>query len=303
MTPHGADGRALAIAAGSVFATGALYILLEDVVKTGNWTMEHAITVITLLGTIAVGHLAQTSRGLFAKLGFSVLFLAGTALTTYTSIGRQAELTDTQVLSAEVTNSAIVRKQVELAKARTRLDQANAAADKEMTGEKCGRRCQDWKLRATEVQANIERLEADIKALGPQKPIAAKADKMAKVLALFGWPEGATKATVILIEPFAYSLFFELGSILSFGYGFRPSPKWRSATKEPEPEPKKQSAKSRPDHPVLRVLQSSNRPLTNDELAAAMGVSKGEASKRRAEVASRLQETRSGRHVFTSLIN
>jgi hypothetical protein len=303
MTPHGADGRALAIAAGCVFAAGALYILLEDVVKTGNWTMEHAMTVITLLGTIAVGHLAQTSRGLLAKLGFSALFLAGTALTTYTSIGRQAELTDTKVLSAEATNSAIAGKEVDLAKARIRLDQATAAADKEMTGEQCGRRCKDWKLRATEVQANIGRLEADIKALGPQKPIATKADKMAKVLALFGWPEGSAKAALMLIEPFAYSLFFELGIILSFGYGLRPRPKWRPCPKEPEPEPKKQSAKTRPDHPVLRVLQSSSRPLTNNELAAAMGVSKGEATKRRAEVAAWLQETRSGRRVYTSLVN
>jgi hypothetical protein len=303
MTPQGAEGRALAIAAGCVFMAGALYILLEDVVKTGNWTMEHAITVITLLGTIAVGHLAETSRGLLAKLGFSALFLAGTALTVYTSVGRQAELTDTRVLSAQATNSAIAGKQTDLAKARLRFDQANAQAEKEMTGEQCGRRCQDWKLRATEVQAHIGRLEADIMALGPQKPVTAKADKMAKVLALFGWPDAPAKAALMLVEPFAYALFFELGSILSFGYGFHPCSRSRPAKKEPETEPEKVPAKNRPDHPVLRVLHSSRRPLTNDELAAAMGVSKGEASKRRAEVATLLREKRSGRHVHISLIN
>jgi hypothetical protein len=302
MQAHTTEGRTVAIAAGCAFTAGALYILLEDVLRTGNWSMEHAMTVITLLGTLAVGHLAERSRGLFAKLGFSALFIAGTALTVYTSVGRQAELTDTKVLSAEATNSAIARKQADLMKARARLDQANAMVQKEMTGERCGQRCSDWKLRATEVQSNIGKIEADIAGLGPQKPVAAKAEKMAKVLALFGWQELPAKAALMLIEPFAYSLFFELGSIISFGYGFRPRPQLVPARKEPEPEARKAPA-TEPDHPVLRVLHSSSRPLNNGELATAMGVSQGEATKRRAEVAGKVQETRSGRHVYVSLVH
>lgn len=301
---HTTEGRALAIAAGCVFTAGGAYILLEDVVKSGNWTLEHAMTVITLLGTIAVGHLVNRSRGLFAKLGFSALFLAGTALTVYTSVGRQSELTDSRVLSAQATNSAIAEKHTDLEKARLRLSQANAMADKEMTGETCGRRCKDWKLRATEVSANIERIEADVKALGPQRPVAAKAEKMAKVLALFGWPEAQAKAALMLVEPFAYSLFFELGSIICFGHGFRPRSKPFPARKEPEPEPERVPRNTIDrSHPVLRVLHSAGRPLSNDELAARMGVSKGEASKRRAEVAGMLQETRSGRYVQIGLVN
>lgn len=51
-------------------------------------------------------------------------------------------------------------------------------------------------------------------------PVAPKAEKMAAVAATFGADKAQAKATLMLIEPFAYTLFFELGSIISLGYGF-----------------------------------------------------------------------------------
>jgi len=53
--------------------------------------------------------------------------------------------------------------------------------------------------------------------------------------------------------------------------------------------------------PVLEVLARARRPLSNDELAAAMGVTKGEASKRVAALAGRLRKERDGRRVAISL--
>jgi hypothetical protein len=49
------------------------------------------------------------------------------------------------------------------------------------------------------------------------------------------------------------------------------------------------------EHPVIAALRSADRPLSNDELAAAMGVSKGEASKRRREVDQHLTVHPDGR--------
>ena len=54
------------------------------------------------------------------------------------------------------------------------------------------------------------------------------------------------------------------------------------------------------DHPVLSALRKAGRPLTNDELADAMSVTKGEASKRRQEVQDRLIEKREGRYLMVS---
>ena len=160
------------------------------------------------------------------------------------------------------------------------------------------------KARAREVAANVTAIETKLAVMGPQKPVASKADKMAKVLALFGFSEPKAKAALMLLEPFAYALFFELGSILSLGYGFRPDAREFPAKKQfPEPETEPETEKSTPKatHPVLRVLHSASRPLTNDELAARMGVTKGESSKRRGEVAHLLQERRQGRYTLVSL--
>lgn len=51
------------------------------------------------------------------------------------------------------------------------------------------------------------------------------------------------------------------------------------------------------EHPVLAALRNAGKPLTNDELAGAMGVTKGEASKRRREVQEKLVERRDGRYL------
>lgn len=54
-------------------------------------------------------------------------------------------------------------------------------------------------------------------------------------------------------------------------------------------------------HPVVVALRQHPAGLSNDALARAMGVTKGEASKRRAEIAPLLQETRHGRHLQVRL--
>ena len=54
-------------------------------------------------------------------------------------------------------------------------------------------------------------------------------------------------------------------------------------------------------HPVLVALRDAGRPLTNGELAAAMNVTHGAATKRRAEVAAQLLERRDGRRKLIEL--
>lgn len=222
-------GRILAIVAGTAFTVGGIVILLgEALTRPAEWTTYHALTILTVFGTIAAGHLmatASSGKRFLAALGFAMLFTVGTALVVYNSVGRQAEVADTKVLTAEATNTAIADKTAELVKARARFDDASKYADGEMTGEKCGPRCKDWRLRATEVQAHIAALESEIAALGPRKPVNAKAAEMAKVAALFGFNESQAKAALMLLEPFLWTLFFEVGSIVSLGYAFGGRPK------------------------------------------------------------------------------
>jgi hypothetical protein len=54
-------------------------------------------------------------------------------------------------------------------------------------------------------------------------------------------------------------------------------------------------------HPVIDALIRAGRPLNNGELAKAMGVCDGEATKRRREVSHVVNTRRAGRHVLVSL--
>lgn len=65
---------------------------------------------------------------------------------------------------------------------------------------------------------------------------------------------------------------------------------------QPEPLPAISS-----DHPVIVALRRTKRPLSNDELASEMGVTKGEASKRWREVSDQLSITREGRELRIAL--
>ncbi len=97
MTTTNTAGRGLAIAAGVVLASGTLAILFEDVLMHGaQITLKHWLTLVTVSGTMMVGHLADMARRQrhwMSVLGFTALFLAGTGLVVYSSVGRQAEKT------------------------------------------------------------------------------------------------------------------------------------------------------------------------------------------------------------------
>ena len=221
-------GRLLAITSGMAFSVGSLVILMGDVLtKPDMWEQYHVLTVITVAGTIAAGHLmakARSARHWLGALGFGVLFLAGTLLVVYNSVGRQAATTEAVAMTAEARNRAISDKLADLDSARTRLSYAQRQADKEMTGERCGRRCKDWQQNAIDVSHTIAALETELASLGPMTPVAPKAAKMAAIMALFGADEKKAKAALALIEPFLWTLFFEIGSIVSLGYAFRDVP-------------------------------------------------------------------------------
>jgi hypothetical protein len=52
------------------------------------------------------------------------------------------------------------------------------------------------------------------------------------------------------------------------------------------------------DHPVLAALEAAGKPLSVTELAAAMRVSVGEASKRWQELGGQVEARRAGKHVL-----
>jgi len=334
-------GRALAIAAGLIFTAGALAILLGDVVFQGaEITLKHGLTIITILGTMMVGHLASDawrSRHWLSAIGFGLLFMAGTALTVYTSVGRQSETSTLSAAQAEATNEARALAKRGLSEAETQLrDSQRDLARECKTGR--GKRCDGIQATIAVYSAAVKGHQADLDRLGPAKPVNPEAEQFAELAAVFGFNKEKVKAAAVLGVPFLTTLLMELGGIWSFGYGFRhtqraaPSIASKPAEQadlhadidaatiatlrgnfDPENEPPKPRGSRKTNlqsnviafpatHPVIRALENVGGSVaSNHALAVLMGVTDGEASKRVREVAGLLAIERHGKETRISL--
>lgn len=330
-------GRALAIIAGLAFTAGALTILLGPALLTPlEWSSYHVLTIISVFGTTAAGHLLADAgfKHPIAGLGFLVLFLGGTALVVANSVGRQAATFEESTLSAEATNAAIADKSEDLKQARARKVYADAQVQRETSRGGCGRSCKDWKTNASDVAIVIGQLERDIAALGPKKPVNAKAERMAEMAALFGVSKAKAQAMFVLLEPLLNCLFFELGSIVSLGFAFRQGKRPLVAANDqlpsqiksfasvadslqtsfptpfdPNEPPKGKRRKPLPreiiefsNHPVVKALRDNGGSVTSHrQLAQLLGIDEGAATRRRQEVEDQLCVTRHGKQLRIAL--
>lgn len=305
--------RLLAALSGAIFLGGSLAIILGSaLLEPWSWGQSQVLTVLMIIGTIAAGHLAKVAfkARSVSCIGFAALFVCGSGLVVYNSVGRQAEQHDTIALERAAANSLIEDKTRDIEAARERLANAERNADRER-GSKCKQRCKDWENAAADARNVIRVLESEIKALGAPKPVDAKADKAGELAAVFGFDRRKAAALAALIEPFLWTVFFEIGSIVSLGFAFRPFPV--STVSKPLADSgnsgggKAERAQIRlvEDHEVraLKEALQGRGPVTNDELADLMGVAKGEASKRvsKALELGIVSKRRTGRHVAISM--
>jgi hypothetical protein len=249
--------RGMATVAGLAFTTGALIILLGSAVITPrDWTSHHVLTILAVFGTIFAGHQITTAwrARSIAVIGYAIVFIVGTGLVVYNSVGNQAEKAGSSVASAADINARIKDKTADLKSAKARKANAEREADGEMKGQLCRDRCKAWKQNAVDIGNAIKTLEAEIAALGPQRPVNIKAERMAEVAALFGADHAQAKAALMLIEPFLWTLFFEIGSIVSLGFAFRHTP--AGALRLSSVEPAATRGASQPsDDPDLSALR------------------------------------------------
>jgi hypothetical protein len=134
-------------------------------------------------------------------------------------VGRQSETTDAKLLDTEARNELISSARRARLANEAMLTEARANHSRECASGR-GKRCDGILATIRVYEDAVKGNESDLARLGPPLPVAPKAEKMAAVAAIFGADKAQAKATLMLIEPFAYTLFFELGSIISFGYGF-----------------------------------------------------------------------------------
>lgn len=319
----------LAITVGVAATGGALAILLADPVTTGIWRLDHVLLPVVVAITIAAGHLCGSAlRGwrILPAMGFALIFAVGTVLTVYSSVGAQKSGAGARQEAAVVShNEALAAKKAELGRAKVRFEQANTMADREMTGSRCGVRCEDWKTRAREVAAHVAQIEGELQGLGAPQVAPSRARPFAEALGVVsGLDVAKVEKIATTFEPFAFSLLFELTAIVAFGFGFGGKPGRREPKAAAPPQASDTSGKVVPmtTAPKVKPVQAITErdfetdPITDDELAelrrivgtggvnnrtlaSRMGCSEGQASKlvTAAVAAGKVSRTKAGREV------
>lgn len=225
--------RGLAFVAGLVLLSGTLAILFYDVVALGSaFTLKHYITLAILAGTLLLGILAEQSlhrRKWGSSAGFWLLFLVGTGLVIYSSVGRQGEkaLINTAVHDSDVAQRLDLQAQIKTERLATA--EKRKAADKA-----CEKRLPEHVKcagpRATQAvyEASVKGLEARLTLLAPPKPVDAEAETFADTAAAMGANRAAVLAMAGPFYRYLVTLFFEFGTIWCFARAFGPERSARS---------------------------------------------------------------------------
>lgn len=241
MNTHTTSGQWLARAGGLLCAGAAAYVLTQDAIHSGKWTTDDLLMLPLVAVTILASHLvgnARRARAWGAVAGFCLLALIGTALIVYTSVGRQARIADAEDAHAADVAKRIKDIEADIAAITKKRDDASVVIEHERkrlatecsTGK--GTKCDGtrysigvYEAAVKGHEADIERKRRDLDRIGPVPVTGARAVRMATVIAMFSSQEAALKARLTRIfrelEPFAFSLLWEIGAAINLGYGFR----------------------------------------------------------------------------------
>jgi hypothetical protein len=291
--------------AGCVAAGAAISLLVRDASNTG-FTLDHAMMPVLVFLTVLLGHEAWRAlkeAKLISFVGFVLLAVIGSTVIVSETMGRRAESRDAKVSEATKDVNAYAALLANLDRANKLVAEAESwVASECKTG--LGPKCRGVTFTRDQRQAFAEKLRKDAEAHKAPAPIDSKADRVAAFAALFGFGEAAVKKAVHMFEPFVLPLFLELGAIFLFGFGVRTRSVSVSTVSEPKALSFEGPYTDEEIEELTKVLNGMGQPLTNDEVAAALRISKSEASKRvqKAVEAGKVVKLKTGRFNQISLV-
>lgn len=205
------------------------YVLFEDVLHGAAITTSHVTSAATMVATIAAGHLLWPQlRGgnVIAALGLALVFLGGTTYVVTMSGARNAETAAAKMSVAASVNAERSRLVKLRDKAEAMLDEANARLAKECASGK-GKKCDGIQATIDVYEAAIKGHDAELRAVGPEKPGNVYAHA-AKVFAAI--PGVTAKAEEIegrleLLMPYVLVTVVEVATLtfLGIAFGHRPA--------------------------------------------------------------------------------
>ena len=212
-----------AIALGALFGLGTAYVLFNDVQGLAGISVDHVMTALVLVGTIASGHLIWPMlrhwRTWGSAAGLALLFVSGTWYMVTGSAGRNAVATAAKVAGVDTANDERKRADRDLVEAKRRY----AAALEAETGEcasGAGARCKARRETTAERRADVEKAEATLRNAPPERIANGGTKYAADVLAIFvpADPERIERA-LDLTGPFVKAMFLEIATLVFLGIG------------------------------------------------------------------------------------
>jgi hypothetical protein len=294
-----------ALVGGIVAAGYSIVLLCSDGFATG-FTFKHAAMPALVGLTVLFAHEAwRAGKELKAVsfVAFLVLATFGSVAIVSETMGRTAESRDAKVSEATKDVNAYAALLANLDRANKLVAEAESwVASECKTG--LGPKCRGVTFTRDQRQAFADKLRKDAEAHKAPAPIDSKADRVAAFAALFGFGEAAVKKAVHMFEPFVLPLFLELGAIFLFGFGVRTRSVSVSSVSEPKALSFEGPYTDEEIEELTKVLNGMGQPLTNDEVAAALRISKSEASKRvqKAVEAGKVVKLKTGRFNQISLV-
>lgn len=297
-----------------LWLAGSAYLIKAELGSpTPDWVVIAATPLLwaTVIGLPVLAHHAFRARNWVAMILMLPAALAGTAYTLTGTIGRQAESHETKALTADAANEGRKLLDGELKRARDSLADAQSSAAKACRKSAYSDNCSAWSHREKAYQARVDQLVIQIGSAKPRKPTAVVEKRIAAAIALLpnvDTPADKLEAAVALILPALLGIFLELAALACAFFGWHPEAQHAPATGQPAAAPQPRRIEHDPivqlnedEMAVISALRKAGRPVTNDELAGLMGVSKSEASKRVSACNGHIHRAREGREVRISL--
>lgn len=267
----------LRIATAAAFTTGALAIVLQDILDLrsiptmlANWTLVHTLAVLAVVGvtlTAELGWDARKSQRYTVARGFMMVTVVGLGLIVYNSVGRQAENANAKHVSASAHNKSVDDAAARLSKAEAAMSAAAsgtaaqlvaanarvasavkakadavAGAIANASAKNCATKCADLLKKAQddaeheltlareavasgvavavrEARQELAGARNAVNDLGPAVEIAtvsAKAKQWGETLTLIGISPATTERFASRLEYIFWTLFFEIGSMVSW---------------------------------------------------------------------------------------
>ena len=294
--------RGLALVLASILWGVETWLLVD----AAGYTLTPQVAVIPA-ATAALAFLPlilkEATAGLRVAITLSCLFLA--AFVFQAVLERTGGALDTKVAAAERTSEGRHLLEAELGRERGRLADAedNMKAESKRGG--CGPTCKTWQSAAVGIQARIDALVAELANQAPPPVADPVSRRVADMVPVFS--EATIRNWRPTFQPFGFLV--AIWALFGFACAGRVSetvsdPK---TLNEPVAGGGGRGLRVVPkfDHEIeaVRTVLHSRGAVSNDELAALMSVSKGEASKRVERTMSLgvVSKRRVGRHVAISL--